>query len=90
MGHGYRCNADSWRIALLFIRKQKHGKKAEEEIALASMYDYIVINDDVDNAADRIKAIIRAEHAKTRRTITEYMKMVDFILEDMKQEVQKG
>ena len=33
--------------------------------------------DTVENAADKIMAIIRAEHAKTRRTITEYMKMVE-------------
>ena len=37
---------------------------------------YDISNDTVENAADKIMAIIRAEHAKTRRTITEYMKMV--------------
>jgi guanylate kinase len=36
------------------------------------MYDYIVVNDTVENAADKIMAIIRAEHAKTERTINSY------------------
>ncbi len=56
---------------------QERYDKACREVELAHMYDYIVVNDTVDNAADKIMAIIRAEHAKTRRTITEYMKMVE-------------
>lgn len=56
---------------------QERYDKACKEVELAYMYDYIVVNDTVDNAADKIMAIIRAEHAKTRRTITEYMKMVE-------------
>lgn len=56
---------------------QERYDKACREVELAHMYDYIVVNDSVDNAADKIMAIIRAEHAKTRRTINEYMKMVE-------------
>ncbi len=56
---------------------QERYEKACREVELAHMYDYIVVNDTVENAADKIMAIIRAEHAKTRRTITEYMKMVE-------------
>lgn len=51
-------------------------KKAEREYKLAHMYDYIVVNDDVYNAADRILAIIRAEHAKTERSIYKYNKLL--------------
>ncbi|MFA6890396.1 MAG: guanylate kinase, partial [Bacilli bacterium] len=40
-------------------------EKARREIELAYLYDYIVVNDTVENAADKIIAIIRAEHAKT-------------------------
>ena len=58
------------------IIKERYDK-ACREVELAHMYDYIVVNDTVENAADKIMAIIRAEHAKTRRTITEYMKMVE-------------
>ena len=46
--------------------------KAHRELKLAYMYDYIVVNDTVENAADKIMAIIRAEHAKTERTISLY------------------
>jgi len=51
-------------------------KKADKEFPLAHKYDYIVVNDEVNNAADRIMAIIRAEHAKTERTIHNYIKML--------------
>ncbi len=51
--------------------------KAEREFLLAHKYDYIIINDDVRNAADRIIAIIRAEHAKTERSIHGYLDMLE-------------
>lgn len=50
--------------------------KAHREIEQAPAYDYIVINDDVDNAADRIMAIIRAEHARCERSLHEYYKLM--------------
>lgn len=55
---------------------KKRMEKADREFVLAHKYDYIVVNDDVNNAADRIMAIVRAEHAKTERTIHAYMKML--------------
>lgn len=55
---------------------QERIKKAEREFPLANKYDYIVVNDDVDNAADRIMAIVRAEHAKTARSIHMYEKLL--------------
>lgn len=51
-------------------------EKAYKELELAYLYDYIVVNDTVENAADKIMAIIRAEHAKTERTIATYQKMI--------------
>lgn len=51
--------------------------KARNEIMLASSYDYIVINDDVENAADKIVAIIRAEHAKCSRALEGYYKLME-------------
>ena len=56
---------------------QERIQKANREFKLAYLYDYIVVNDDVNNAADRIMAIIRAEHAKTRRSIHKYMELID-------------
>ena len=52
-------------------------EKAEKEFQVAHKYDYIVVNDDVYNAADRILAIIRAEHAKTERTIYRYKSLIE-------------
>ena len=52
-------------------------EKAHREINLANNYDYIVINDEVDNAADRIMAIIRAEHAKCSRVLKQYYKLME-------------
>ncbi len=59
---------------------QKRMDKAEREFPLAHKYDYIVVNDEVTNAADRVLAIIRAEHAKTERSIHKYKELlgVDF------------
>ena len=51
--------------------------KANKEFKLAHQYDYIVVNDEVYNAADRIMAIIRAEHAKTFRSIHQYLKLIE-------------
>jgi guanylate kinase len=56
---------------------QKRMDKAEREFPLAHKYDYIVVNDEVTNAADRIIAIIRAEHAKTERAIYKYKEMLE-------------
>ncbi len=56
---------------------KRRMEKAEREFILAHKYDYIVINDEVTNAADRILAIIRAEHAKTERSIYKYNKMLE-------------
>lgn len=52
-------------------------EKAKREIDLAYMYDYIVVNDTVENAADKIMAIIRAEHATVERTIHKYKELLE-------------
>jgi guanylate kinase len=56
---------------------QERLEKANREYPLAYKYDYIVVNDEVHNAADRIYAIIRAEHAKTERSINKYNKLME-------------
>ena len=56
---------------------EKRILKANKEFKLAHKYDYIVVNDDVHNAADRILAIIRAEHAKTSRSIHSYLDILE-------------
>ena len=52
-------------------------EKAKKELDLAYQYDYIVVNDEVKNAADKIMTIIRAEHAKTERTIHKYNSLLE-------------
>ncbi len=72
---------------ILYERLRRRGTESKEEIeerinkakaefGLAYQYDYIVVNDTVANAADRIRAIIRAEHARTKRSIYKYYEMV--------------
>lgn len=56
---------------------QERCDKAQREVHLAYMYDYIVVNDTIENAADKIIAIIRAEHAKTERTIQKYTQLLE-------------
>lgn len=51
--------------------------KAKRELRLMNDYDYIVINDEVNNAADRIRAIIRAEHASTKRSAEGYIELLE-------------
>ena len=71
----------------LYERLRRRGTESEEvieervqkdnrEFKKAKYYDYIVVNDEVHNAADRIMAIIRAEHAKTERSIHKYMELI--------------
>ena len=55
---------------------QQRIDKANREFKVAKFYDYIVVNDEVNNAADRIMAIIRAEHAKTCRAISKYQDLI--------------
>jgi guanylate kinase len=53
--------------------------RAEEELELISDYDYIVINDKVENAADDIRAIVKAEcrRANRNKDIINIIKGVD-------------
>jgi len=50
--------------------------RARQEYAEATFYDYIIINDDADEAADELSAIITAEHCVAADRI-EYLKDTD-------------
>ncbi|CAM4040373.1 guanylate kinase [Lederbergia lenta] len=50
---------------------------ARREIELMSLYDYIVENDNVDLAVDRINAIVQAEHLRSERIAGKYIKMLE-------------
>lgn len=55
----------------------KRMQVAKEEIEMMANYDYVVVNDQVDAAVDRIKAIIATEHYRVDRVIGRYLKMVE-------------
>jgi guanylate kinase len=42
---------------------------ASDELKLIEHYDYVVINDEVEKACQRIQAIITAEHCRTDRLV---------------------
>ncbi len=48
---------------------EKRMNQAREELQLVTQYDYVVENDNVDAAVNRIQTIINAEHLKTDRFI---------------------
>ncbi len=49
---------------------------ATEEIDMMEHYDYVVVNDEVELACDRIQAIVLAEHCKKERKIKQYRKLL--------------
>lgn len=52
---------------------------AREEIKRASEYDYIVINDTVENAVDGIRTIINAEKSKTIRNKNIISEVINYV-----------
>lgn len=58
------------------VEVKERYDKACREVVMADFYDYIVVNDTVENAADKIMAIVRAEHAKTCRCIEKYNEII--------------
>lgn len=58
-------------------------QKAREEIEMMQHYDYVVVNDVVESAVEKINSIIRSEHLKVER-------VVDKIKSDIHKYFQKG
>lgn len=52
-------------------------KAAKAEIEMMDAYDYVVENDNVEKACDKIKAIVLAEHLKRERVAPRYKKMLE-------------
>jgi guanylate kinase len=50
---------------------------AREEIEMMDLYDYIVENDQVDLASERIIAIVKAEHCRRERVEYRYKKLLE-------------
>lgn len=49
-------------------------EKARKEIEMMDLYDYVVENDEVEKACERIKAIVIAEHCRRERVQHHYKK----------------
>lgn len=52
-------------------------KEARNEIEMMDAYDYVVVNDDVDKAVDKIQSIIQSEHCKRERIAAQYKKLLE-------------
>jgi guanylate kinase len=50
--------------------------KARDEFEMMNLYDYVVENDEVTNACDRINAIVTAEHCRRERVEKLYLGML--------------
>ena len=55
-------------------------KKAVYEIEMMQNYDYAVVNDEVEAAAEKIKTIIRAERWRVKRFLPDYKKQLGDVL----------
>lgn len=49
---------------------------ARDELRLMEKYDYVVVNDVVDDACDRIRSILTAEHCKKERILERYSSLI--------------
>jgi guanylate kinase len=56
---------------------QNRMNAAKEEIDMMDAYDYVVENDKVDSACDRVNAIITSEHLKRERVSNYYKRMLE-------------
>ncbi|SFP05811.1 guanylate kinase [Salibacterium halotolerans] len=50
---------------------------AREELEMMKHYDYVVENDEVGSAVERIRSIVTAEHCKKDRLINKYQQLVE-------------
>lgn len=52
-------------------------KAAKDEIELMDNYDYVVVNDQVDRAVEKVQAIVKSEHCKKERVASQYKKLLE-------------
>jgi guanylate kinase len=50
---------------------------ARKEIEMMNLYDYIVENDKIENAVEKINSIVQAEHCKREKVQQRYIKMLE-------------
>ncbi len=52
-------------------------KEARKEIEMMDAYDYVVVNDEVEKAVNKVQAIIKSEHCKRERIEKQYKKILE-------------
>lgn len=52
-------------------------KEAKKEIDLMDAYDYVVVNDNVEQAVEKIQSIIQSEHCRRERIAKQYKKILE-------------
>ncbi|WP_138414941.1 guanylate kinase [Aquibacillus sediminis] len=50
---------------------------AKEEIDMMDAYDYVVVNDKIDHAVEKVQSIVRSEHCKRERVAKQYKKVLE-------------
>ncbi len=40
-------------------------------------YDYVVVNDEIENAVNKVQSIVQSEHCKRERVAKEYKKALE-------------
>jgi len=50
---------------------------AKEEIEMMHLYDYVVENDEIEHAVEKINAIVIAEHCRRERVQPKYLRMLE-------------
>ena len=55
---------------------QSRVNEARKEVEMMNLYDYVVVNDEVHLAKERIQSIVEAEHLKRERIEAIYRKML--------------
>lgn len=55
---------------------QNRVNEARKEVEMMNLYDYVVVNDEVHLAKERIQSIVEAEHLKRERVEAIYRKML--------------
>ncbi|AIF43813.1 guanylate kinase [Virgibacillus sp. SK37] len=52
-------------------------KEARNEIEMMDAYDYVVVNDQVELAVEKVQSIIQSEHLKRERIAKQYKKLLE-------------
>ncbi|MFB1049626.1 guanylate kinase [Paraliobacillus sp. JSM ZJ581] len=52
-------------------------RAAKQEIKMMDAYDYVVVNDQINKAVEKVQAIVKSEHCKRERVANQYKKVLE-------------